>query len=93
MLRCLESRFAVRSGSNRHRFAAISNRTVRTARPKTVRIAVKVLLILYFKDRFQIARFDPPVIFNLAIQGAQNYLPPPPKSKVELWVPKSTVDT
>ena len=26
-------------------------------------------------------------------QGAQNYLPPPPKSKVELWVPKSTVDT
>ena len=26
-------------------------------------------------------------------QGAQNYLPPPPESKIELWVPKSTVDT
>ena len=29
-LRCLGSRFAVRSGSNRHRLAAISNRTIRT---------------------------------------------------------------
>ena len=27
------------------------------------------------------------------IQGAQNYLPPPAESKIELWVPKSTVDT
>ena len=26
-------------------------------------------------------------------QGAQNYLPPPPESKIELWVPESTVDT
>ena len=26
------------------------------------------------------------------IQGTQNYLPPPPESKIELWVPKSTVD-
>ena len=26
-------------------------------------------------------------------QGAQNYLPPPPESKIELWVTKSTVDT
>ena len=33
-LRRLESRFAVRSNSNRHRFAATSNRTIRTARPK-----------------------------------------------------------
>ena len=33
-LRCLESRFAVRSDSNRHRFAAISNPTIRIARPK-----------------------------------------------------------
>ena len=24
--------------------------------------------------------------------GAQNYLPPTPKSKIELWVPKSTVE-
>ena len=29
-LRCLESRFAVRSDSNRHRFAAISNRTIKS---------------------------------------------------------------
>ena len=43
-LRCLESRFAVRSASNCHRFAAISNRTIRTARPKTIRIAVTALL-------------------------------------------------
>ena len=25
-------------------------------------------------------------------QAAQNYLPPPPESKIELWVPKSTVE-
>ena len=31
-LRCLESRFVVRSDSNRHRFAAISNSTIRIAR-------------------------------------------------------------
>ena len=40
-LRCLESRFAVRSASNRHRFAAISNRMIGIARPKTVQIDVK----------------------------------------------------
>ena len=45
--RCLESRVAVRSDSNRHRFAAISNRTIRAARPKTVRIAGKALLFFY----------------------------------------------
>ena len=38
-LRCIESLSAVRSDSNRHQFAAISNRTIRIARPKTVRIA------------------------------------------------------
>ena len=43
-LRCLELRFAVRNDSNRHRFAAISNRTIRIARPKPVRVAVKALL-------------------------------------------------
>ena len=43
-LRCLESRFAVRSDSHRHRFTAISNRAIRIARPKTVRIAVTALL-------------------------------------------------
>ena len=26
-------------------------------------------------------------------QGTQNYLPPPPESKIELWVAKSTVGT
>ena len=26
-------------------------------------------------------------------QGTQNYLPPPPESEIEPWVPKSTVDT
>ena len=26
-------------------------------------------------------------------QGTQNYLPPPPESKIELWVAKSMVDT
>ena len=26
-------------------------------------------------------------------QGTQNYLPPPPESKIELWIPTSTVDT
>ena len=26
-------------------------------------------------------------------QGGENYLPPPPESKIELRVPKSTVDT
>ena len=26
-------------------------------------------------------------------QGMQNYLPPPPESKIELWVAKSMVDT
>ena len=36
------SRFA--AISNRHRFATISNCTIRAARPKTNRIAVKVLL-------------------------------------------------
>ena len=43
-LRCLESRIAVRGDSNRHRFAAISNHTIRIARPKTVQIAVQALL-------------------------------------------------
>ena len=40
LCRCLESRFALRSDSKRHRFATISNHTIRIARPKTVRIAV-----------------------------------------------------
>ena len=39
-----ESWFVVRSNSNRHRCAAVSNRTIRITRPKTVRIAVKALL-------------------------------------------------
>ena len=29
----------------------------------------------------------------LSLQGTQSYLPPPPESKIELWVPTSTVDT
>ena len=47
-LRFFELRFAVRSDSNCHRFAAISNLTIRIARPKTVRTAVKVLLFYPF---------------------------------------------
>ena len=57
----MSSQFAIRSDSNRHWFAAISNRTIRIARPETVRIAVKALLIFTFKlgpDRFQIAPCD-----------------------------------
>ena len=45
--------------SHRHLFAAISNRTIRNARPKTVRIAVKVLLfslLTYVSNRT--IRFD-----------------------------------
>ena len=34
----------VHSDSNRHRFAAISSRTIRIARPEAVRVAVKALL-------------------------------------------------
>ena len=45
ILRCFESRFVVRNDSNRHRFAAISNRMIRTERPKTVRVAVKALVL------------------------------------------------
>ena len=52
-LRCLESRFAVRSGSNRHRFAAISNRAIPMAMPKAVWIAVKALLFDTFKKGFK----------------------------------------
>ena len=26
------------------------------------------------------------------LQGAQNYLPPPPESKIELWITNSTID-
>ena len=48
-IECLESRFAVRSDSNRHRFAAISNRAIRIARPKTHRIDVAALLFFTFK--------------------------------------------
>ena len=34
------------------------------------------------------------VSFNQLLAGsAKNYLPPPPESRIELWVPKSTVDT
>ena len=61
----LESRFAVRSVSRRHWFAAIfRNRTIRTARPKTVRI---VGCKICFKSRksiriarsvIRIARFE-----------------------------------
>ena len=43
-LRCLESQFAVRNDSSCHWFAAIWNRTIRIARPKTVQTAVKALL-------------------------------------------------
>ena len=49
--RCLESWFVFRSDSNRHRFAAITDRTIRVARPKTVRIAVKALLLITLKTR------------------------------------------
>ena len=44
------SRFAVHNDSNRHRFAAISNCTIRAARPKTVRLAVKALLFFWFQS-------------------------------------------
>ena len=43
-LRCPESRFAVRSDLNRHRFAAISDRMIQIPRPKPVRMAVKAFL-------------------------------------------------
>ena len=64
--RCLESRFAVCSDSNRHRFTAISNRTIRIARPQTVRLAYhgKALLFVHFNGRFQIAPFDPLAVSN-----------------------------
>ena len=52
-LRCLESRFAACSDSNRHRFAAISNRMIRIAGPKTFRIAIKVLPFFTFKIGFK----------------------------------------
>ena len=32
-------------------------------------------------------------LLGALVQGTQNYLPPPPESKIELWLPKSTVDT
>ena len=51
--RCLESRFAVRSDSKRHRSAATSNRAIRIARPKTVRIAVKASPFFTFKIGFK----------------------------------------
>ena len=53
LLVCLESQFAVHNESNCHRFAAISNRTIRIARSKTVRIAVKALLHVTFNIGFQ----------------------------------------
>ena len=31
--------------------------------------------------------------FGVSEMGTQNNLPPPPESKIELWVAKSTVDT
>ena len=34
---------------------------------------------------------SPEVLYGT--QGAPNYLPPPPESKIELWLPKSTVDS
>ena len=42
---CLESRFAVCSDSNRHRFASISNRTIRI-KAKSRSIAAKALILL-----------------------------------------------
>ena len=54
-VRCLESQFAVHNDSNRLRCATNSNRTIRIARPKTVRIAVKALPFLHFKKGFKSA--------------------------------------
>ena len=56
-IRCLESPFAVRSDSNRHWRAAIYNRTIRIARPKAIRIAVKALLLLSFTIGFKSLAF------------------------------------
>ena len=49
-LRCFESRFAVRSDTNRHRFAVISNRKIRIARPETVRIVLRLTTVHTAKD-------------------------------------------
>ena len=50
--------FAVRIDSNRHRFAMISNRTIRITRSEIVRIAVKALVVallfLTFKTGFKL---------------------------------------
>ena len=45
----LESRFAVRNGSNRHRLVAISNRMTRIARSKTVESLLKLHYFFTFK--------------------------------------------
>ena len=46
-----------------------------------------VLLVRMQICHFRRFRQNPP------LQGTRNYLPPPPESKVELWVAKSTVHT
>ena len=43
----------VRNNSNRHWFATISNHTIRIARPKTVKIAVKALQFFMLKIGFK----------------------------------------
>ena len=53
-LGCLESWFAVRSDWNRHKFATISNRAIRTAAPKTVQIVVEALLFFTLKIGFKL---------------------------------------